>query len=739
MLEFFRKYQRFFLFGIAVIVIASFSFFGTFGAISSMAPPEQDRVLGKAIDASDVNLLEMQALIRFISADREDVANRQTAFNLLNDGVLRRDLIGTGIAAVLVEEQFDLVKEELEPKFQRMKTFKGYEHPEAPFLSAKGVWERFMPTVNREWSALQTEEGSGPELFTHAAKLYQLQGSFPSEWLRRILLMQEQQYKWLHPDPRLRQDDLSLFGFHSVTDWFGKRFVDLAAQFIHNAAIEAKQKGLEVSLEEAKSDLRRVFAESMEKIRAAKLPLQVTYKEQLQMLRMDESEAVNVWRKVLLFREIFRDAGESALIDRLPYSEFASVASEKALVDVYQWGQSLKLRTALDVLGLNTYLKAVSSDLSTTTLPRTFFSLEEVEKKTAELVEILYTAKVSAVDKREVALRAPLKEVWDFEIGEDGWKRLKKEFSFLQPLSANTSEERFQSLENLDPNRRTKVDLFARRCLVEKHPEWVKAALDAATGQEKQLVLSAGNIHLPHVENSERLGTLFKEILSSPEHALADLQQFDSGEAVFRFENIAKIADPKIKTLEEAKNDGSLDLLTTRVLEAEYSALKGKLAADLQKKAILDVKEELAALLVGFTPEALEKNHARVLATASQAWEELQKNSDSQWIRKDGEEALLAQFKAERIEKEISRTSQENWMTNEAFIVVPKQWSQVHVDEDGVSFFYLKEKIVSDEPLLKQLSFGKEMLVSDVQSFLAKQLMGRMLEKKVPLQIELEE
>ena len=288
MLEFFRKYQRSFFFAIAIAVIASFSFFGTSGAISSMAPQEEDRVLGKAIDASDVHFLEMQALVRFISADREDLANRSAPFNLLNDGVLRRDLIGAGVAAVLVEEQFDLLKPELEPKFQRMKSFKGYEHPEAPFLSSKGVWERFIPALNREWSVVQSAEEMSPELFTHAARLYQLQSSFPSEWLRRVLLMQEQQYKGLPQDPRLRQDDLSLFGFHSATDWFGKRFLDLMGHFIHNAAIEAEQKGIAVTLEEAKSDLRRIYAESTTKIRAAKLPLQITYKEQLQLLRMDE-------------------------------------------------------------------------------------------------------------------------------------------------------------------------------------------------------------------------------------------------------------------------------------------------------------------------------------------------------------------------------------------------------------------------------------------------------------------
>ncbi|MDE3046632.1 MAG: hypothetical protein KGJ02_08350 [Verrucomicrobiota bacterium] len=739
MLDFFRKYQRAFFFVITVMVIASFSFFGTFSTFTNVET-RPDRVIGKAIDGSDLRLLEIEALARFLSTDREDIPylSHQIPLNLLNDGVIRRDFLSSGIADVLVRGSFSTLKESLAQKFQRMKTFKAYEHPHAPFLSAKAVWERFVPALNREWSAIQTMEELNPEAFGHVARLYQLQSTFPSEWLRQVLAVQERQYKWLQPDERLRQDDLSIFGFHSMADWFGKDFIDLVAEFIHNAAIEAEKKGYVVSLEEAKGDLRRIFSDSMQKVQEAKLPLNISYKEQLRVLGMEESEAAQVWRKVLLLRRYFHDAGQSAFIDRLPYSEFAKIANEKATVDIYGWGKAFHVKNALDALALDTYLKSVSGQSKA--LPKELLTVEQVQEKTPELIQTLYTAKVSAVDKREAALRAPLKEVWDFEISDEAWKGLKKEFPFLQALSSNTPEERFQFLETLDPVRRAKVDLYARRRLLEKHGEWVKEALNAAQGEEKQLVLSAGRIHLPHLDNPHRLGSLFEQILSCPEIALSELQQFDSGEAVFRFENIAKISDRKIKTLEEAKSDGSIALLVERVLEKEYPKLKSKLPTELQVKEFKDVKEDLAALLMGYQAEALEKNQPLFYAAAKQAQKELQAKG---WTPVEGEDPLVAQFKIQRWEKEISRTNEEDWMAEQSFELLPEHWSPIHVDPtEGVSFLYVKERTASDLPILNQLFFGKEMLVADVQRFLAEELFHLMVKKNaiaIPLQIPVEE
>lgn len=733
MYSFFRRYQKIIFIFITGLVISSFVFFGTFSVIMDLrGTTREDRVIGKAIDGSDLKLLEISAMARFLGADRDDVTSGSTP-NLLNDGVIRRDLIGSGVAAVLVKDSLDLLKNDLSQRIHRIKNFKGYAHPDAPFVSARGVWERFAPELTKEWNELAAQEELNGETFGHLFKLYQLQSSLPAEWVRKILMMHEQQYKQvMRPDPNLRNEDLALFGFHSTSDWFGKDFVDLMAEFVHNAAIAAAEKGYVVSAEEAKGDMHRIFTETMQKLKEAKWPGQFSYKDQLQMLGMDESEAVSIWRKVLLFRRYFQDVGESVFMDRLPQEEFASIAKEKAIVDLYQWPAPLHLKSAVDLFAFQTYVESVAGKWHEL-LPNEVLALSEVEKKTPELVETNYRAKVFAVDKREVSLRATIKEVWEFETQTETWELLKKEFPFLQALSAKNAEERFASLGKIESGQRSKVDFFARRLLVNQHPEWVKEALDVAEAKDTSLSLSAGAIRMAHVENPEKLAKLFEQIPESIE-ALA---QFESGEAVFRFDNVEKVSEPKVKTFQEALADGSLLRIVDKKLEAKWKKLS-------PEKEFTAAKEEIAEKMLKAAPQSKIEGSIgakRMAAIAEKAREDLIKNPhDPKWLKQEGDSPLLAQFKLERIEKQITRTAEENWMTKEPFILVPKAWSPIHVADDDVVFFLqLQNREVSNEPVLDQVLFGKEILVADVHRVLAERISAIMQKKHavvIPVQTE---
>jgi hypothetical protein len=754
MLEFFRQYQKYFFIVIATVVISSFVFFGTSGALNS-GPVRSDRVIGKGIDGSDLMLSEIASLSRFIAADQDDIlsGSRNVPPNLLNDGVIRRDILGAGVAEVLVSGNYDALKSELEQRIQRVKTYRSYEHPETPFLSAKAVWQRFNPAINTTWSLLQSEQEMTAASFAHLVSLYQLQSGLPAEWLRRILMMQEQQYNWLRPDPRLRQGDMALFGFHSLTDWFGKNFVDLTAEFIHNAALAAEEKGYKATLAEAKADLQRNFSEAVKKLQAAKVPIELSYKDQLRILGMDETEAATVWRKILLFRRYFADLGNSVFLDRMAHSEFSSIAGETAVIDLYQWPSILTFKNAYNLYAFQTYLKsvAVPEKGDALALPKAFLSVQEIEKKAPELLTIPYKAKVFAVDKREIALRAPLKEVWAFETEDGSWGRLKAEFPDKLGAPTKNSEERFAILESLDPVTRAKIDAFARILLIDQHAEWVTQALDAAQGEEKQLSMCAGKIELPYVDDPARLGKIFAQIPESPEVALIELGQFASKTAFFRFENIEKLSDARIKTFQEAMHDHSLPKLVDKELEAEFPKIRSALPEDQSKKEFAGLKEETAEALLGSLKKQLSVSldqetsfiPRRMGLIAARALQDLQKDAnDPQWICSEGEDPLFAQFKMQRTEKQISRTAKEDWMSKESFILIPDQWSPIHVADDGdIMFMYLKTRQVNKEPIMEQLFAGRQVLASDVQKVVAQKILTVMQNKQaviIPLQPEQE-
>ena len=143
------------------------------------------------------------------------------------------------------------------------------------------------------------------------------------EALRRVLYYQHQ-HMGLQVDQRLANKDLSLFGFHTLNDWFGKDFLTLVSEFILNGAAVAEQKGFSVTHEEAKGDLIAHFQAAIKK-RSKEFGESVPIlSDHLRSLGFDEQTAIATWRNVLSFRKYFQSVGESAFVDRLPFRDFAS-------------------------------------------------------------------------------------------------------------------------------------------------------------------------------------------------------------------------------------------------------------------------------------------------------------------------------------------------------------------------------------------------------------------------------
>jgi hypothetical protein len=759
MLEFFRTYQKYFFIVITAVVVASFSFFGTYSAIQDNVKRE-DAQVATAVDGSPLMLSAIQQLSRFISSDRDDLL-QQTADsipNLCNDGVIRYDLIRTGLADLLALSYFDSLKEELSAKVEKAKRFRPYAHPEAPYLSAKVVWDRFLPAMSREADAFRETQEVTPKTFSRLARLYGQQGYFSPEAMRRILLFQCQQIPNLRVDPRLQNGDLSLLGFHTSTDWFGRDFLDLSSEFILNAAAEAEKKGYAVSLEEAKGDLIRNFQVSLDKLTAAGHPkADLTLAQHLRMIGFDEQSAAETWRKVLLFRRYFQGVSQSAFVDRLPYRDFASYALETAVAVRYGWSPELRLKNFNDLIDFQSYLAAIAKpSKDSLALPNELYSLSQVEANHPSLVETSYRGKVSEVHLAEIGLKASVKEVWDWELDESHWAELRKKFSFLG--ASDTRGGRFQILEKLKAKDRFELDSYARSELVQLHPEWIDAALGAEEPSTTTIVFSTVRNPLSGITEGQAFESLLeKASQQDPDAKLALLNYSDDGKTVYRIENVELVAPKSIATFARARAGGLLKPVVEKMLEEEYKKMRASHPDEYKNKEgkwkpIAEVKETVAKRLfsdVILAISSLEKREwtldsyagARLLAPSRKAYEDLKKDpSDSKWLKGEGS-PLVQQFKLVKEEQKIQRTANEEWM-KQAFIMMPDQWSPISAPPSGdIVFFYLQEKKSHESPILDQIVFGKEMIAADAQRFLAEKLLSKAKKNRsivIPVQGEKE-
>ncbi|MCB1135303.1 MAG: SurA N-terminal domain-containing protein, partial [Chlamydiia bacterium] len=259
MLEFFRRYQKFFYIVITTVIIISFSFFGTYGTLTKGGG--EDKAAFTAIDGRSIPRSELERMVVFLQTDRDDKRNLGGLWgpNFLNDGVVAHDFLETGIAAQLLSSFQTDIASDLEQRQQRERTFRPYQHPDAGFLSAELAWSYFVPDLKGAYDRLrQQEDASSPDAIAARIDLYLQERKFPASSLRQVLRYQERQYEWLRNDPRLVHEDLSLFRYHTVDDWFGTRFMHLVAQFIMNGATLATERGYSVSADEALVELMRI-------------------------------------------------------------------------------------------------------------------------------------------------------------------------------------------------------------------------------------------------------------------------------------------------------------------------------------------------------------------------------------------------------------------------------------------------------------------------------------------------
>ncbi len=785
MLEFFRKYQRYFFIVIAVVIVISFSFFGTHSATNAPQKAENSCIC-QGVDGSKIMKSELGHMVRFLSSDRNDLALTEKGMmpNFFNDGVVRKDLLGTGIGVLLAHAYFEDLKENLNERMTHHKAFHPYRHPTAPFISVENMWSQVLPSQKAYLDAfLDTTGEVNPDSFGLLVNLYLGESAFPPNILREYLMFQQKHYNWIKPDPALERVNLNVFHCRSLEEWFGPQFIELVAQFVINAELIAKEQGYKVSFEEARVDLIRNGYESMQtqlrKSEVSEEEISQLWQQQLHSLGMNEKEAVGVWQKIMLFRRLFEDVGGAVFVDPHVYEAFYSFASKTAEVDLYHLPGSLDIKDFSTLMKLELYLDQVSQNRREgLILPETFTSASEIEKISPELIEQRFLVEIAEVKKDEVALGVSLKETWEWQLEEENFALLTKEFPQLKLKNAKDAGEYFAALEELGPELRGKIDRFSRGRIVENHPEWIQEALNQKHINLRTVSFSPSGRNSPFegIESSKKLSNLFSiavlkgELDSDPE-ALAAKNQLElftgDGEIYYRFQVVDRDLTRMVLTFEEASERGILDTLLQMHLETSYPKVRIKNPAVFKTeendwKPLSEVEKEVGRILFADTlrkidfqmsqlgVELPEDRFARLdefypkhrlfphMMVAEKDIRRVGEGSQflkqTEAFKEDGKlgvkEDLSSQWSLVKENTMFKNHERSPWFSLELFSMIEKSWSNVeHRSENRLSFFQLQKKLVPSGNFNAEMKQGQTILSKEAERHLMTDLIKRIQKK----------
>jgi GcvH upstream region-like protein len=730
MMNFLRKHQKKMLIVITVMIIASFCFFGTSATLATREIP--DKKLAEAIDGSPIMERELHAMVRFLSIGKNEM--------------LSNDFISAGLMTILAERYFDEIKDEFQERLEKAQRFSSYVHPQAPFLSASQIWNRFIPQLPRHLAEVQQGDLS-PKTFSIYCDLYLDQTIFSPEMLRRYLIYQQQQVSWVSPDMGLSDSrHLALFGYHSFEEWFGSRFTEILGKFLFNAAAIAEQKGYKVTTDEARADLLQTCLNTL---RSGSSKEEATFADaseflrmQVQMAGVDETQAAKIWKKVMLVQRLFNEVGQAVFVDPLSYQQFTAFADERAVVEVYQLPEVLRLRDFRSLLKLQFYLDAVAHpSKSKKDLPQQYLTVEEVEKKVPELVVSRYELEVAKTTKEEVGSRLTLKETWDYEKSDAGWQRLVAEYPILALSQASTPEERDSALDGLESNLRLKVDRFARSCLIDQHPEWIEEALSKARSEKQKVGIRSRGRVAPFTEIEETTALrayLQNASIGEPGPLFTQDQQ-----TFYRITVCSKPASKEVMTYQEALKGDWIGELLDEKLQNAYAEVRKKDPAAFKLendawKPFSDVKDQVGAILFAdllkqISDKTLPLDHYPAQRFALHM-QNAKKNIESQgaaspFLKTTGQ-PLLDQWTLIQETKEIKRSDATTLSKEDMFTAAEGRWSRVSTSRNGdLAFFRLVKKGVSEQTIADKVAEGQHLLGMDARRLLMHQVLQKMDKK----------
>lgn len=739
MLEFLRKYQSYIYIVVTTVIVISFSFFGT--ASTLVSNPIRDQIVFTAVDGSSIKRSDLDEMVVFISTDSFDklLFGGIWGPNFLNDGIIRKDLLTTGVGQLLAKEYIADLENDLNSRHQKEQAYVPYVHPQAGFITADQVWSNYAPAIKSNLEILKAApSATTPAAINARVNLYLAHSQFPPQFLGQVLAHQEKQFSFVGHDANLDRTDLSVFGYHRLEDWFGPRFVRLAAEFIINGAKIAEEKGYEVSKEEALADLLRNAQISYEQM-ASNPNLAVAnigdyYNEQLRQMGMDQSQAVKVWRQVLLYRRLANDIGNTVFVDPLLYTQFSGYAKEAVAGDQYKLPRELHFSNYRSLQKHELYLNQISKRSDSNLMPpKTFFSEAEVARKNPRLVQKLYLLKVASIDKNALQAKISLRDTWNWEVNH--WDALTKQFPELGVKNAQTRDDRFAALDSLDDQTRLRVDTYARSAIVDENPEWKTEALNKAAEKTLTIGLSSG-VPSSYFQGLTDGDDLIKKLDKNDE-----LANFTADDRTFyKITVLDKSSKPVILTFAEANQQGILD----EALDHELASYYERNRETHSWGSFEDVQSEVADLYFAKTLQAIEneygkkeetKGNGNLLAplrfygylneirtkaekdpsTIAEYVGEALKKDDAAKLADRG--SLADQWKLIKVEARIHRGDPSSDET--IFSAEPKTWSKVIASPNGdLSLIYIQNKDeVALDPVAAAQKLGqiKQLLSAEAQ------------------------
>lgn len=320
-------------------------------------------------------------------------------------------------------------------------------------------------------------------------------------------------------------------------------------------------------------------------------------------------------------------------VDPAALAALQGPAKDQMEVRTFFLPHHLQLRDLTSLWKLQVYLEAISSKKyfqeHPLYPPTEFLSLEEIEKKAPDLVHRDYVLQYAEVDKKKAASHIGLKETWNWQLEDAGWKWLQQQYTSLAKSHAATKDDRFVALEQLDGKERTEIDRASREQILAQNSEKLKELLESAEKKTVSVSVTKSGLDLPFqgLQNPPAFVSLLEKagLQEKIEMYTEDQQHY------YSFCVLERSSSKAVKTFSEANSAGSLRRMLDKKLENAYPEIRKKDSLSYMKKdgtwkPLSEVTDKVAKAVFAPTLKALVAEY-KILNGKEPSKEQLESSS----------------------------------------------------------------------------------------------------------------
>lgn len=596
MLKFFRNYQKIGLGILTGALIVSFLFSGVYTVFFETKSLPKAVYVAEALDGSSIEKSKLDQFVHFLCVEK---AGKGPYRNLWNDGILQKDCFSKGLGETFFQLRKEAYQKHYETLWKRIKNFRPYEHPEAPFLSAEMIWSRFAPKINEYRKALP--ETFNKEAFSILLKLYEEQQKFSPEMLKRMLLYYQKQAR-IPLDNRLLERELGLFGFRSPRDWFPERFLQDCAIYLMNASIYAEREGVKVTQASLEMEVSKPLGEAL---REEEADLEKAFQKELRFLGLQQHDFFSIFQSILQGRMHLTSLGNSVFVNPDMLTPILEDSLTDFTVEEHRMAKVFDFTDHYSYALFQLYKEAISP--SSFICPQKLYSSENVAKTHPTLVYELYDVACSFITADSCSFKIPLKDIWKWQTEDAPFQAIVQEFPEIDGTKAKTPSERAKLLQNLSPTLQKKVNAYAKKAMVKDLPELVLSELNKAEKNPISIKLfQDGSLSGLQLSQTKKLRKLLEKAPLKSQIDLTDLELrtkeellafTEDGKGFFQIHLLKKHPQKQILTFEEALETKKLDKLFSSYVKKMHPVLKETHPAIFSSKSEKKEKEETAKIL----------------------------------------------------------------------------------------------------------------------------------------------